>query len=150
MKRILLALALIANGASLAADADKEVMATDADMEVSDAWVRDAPPGAPMLAAYLTLHNRGAQDRVLVEVRSRAFPHVMLHSSEVIDGVARMHQLDKLVIPAHATVTLEPGGMHLMMPTPEPPLSVGDEVEFELLFGDGSELAVQAEVRKKP
>jgi copper(I)-binding protein len=74
----------------------------------------------------------------------------MLHSSEIVDGVARMHQLDKLVIPAHATVTLEPGGMHLMMPAPEPPLSVGDEVEFELLFGDGSKLAVRAEVRKKP
>ena len=90
------------------------------------------------------------QDQVLVEVQSPAFSHVMLHRSEVIDGVARMIHLDEVVIPAGGSVQLEPGGLHLMMPAPETRLSAGDRVPLVLLFADGNQIEVQAEVRKKP
>jgi copper(I)-binding protein len=124
--------------------------AARAEIEVENAWVREAPPGARMLAAYLTLNNPGQQDRTLVEVRSPAFSHIMLHKSELVDGVARMIHMDEILIPAGAEVRLEPGGLHLMMPAPEVPLSAGDRVELVLIFADDSRLEIEAEVRKKP
>ena len=141
MKHILLALTLAACS---------WLPVAQADVQVEDAWVREAPPGARMLAAYLTVNNSGAEELVLVEVQSPAFSHIMLHKSELVDGVARMTHLDEIVIPAQGSVQLEPGGMHLMMPAPEARLSAGDRVPLVLIFADGNRLEVQAEVRKKP
>ena len=141
MKRFMLALTLAANSWLAAAQPD---------IQIENAWVREAPPSARMLAAYMTLKNPADQDQVLVEVQSPAFSHVMLHRSEVIDGVARMIHLDEVVIPAGGSVQLEPGGLHLMMPAPETRLSAGDRVPLVLLFADGNQIEVQAEVRKKP
>lgn len=141
MKRILLALTLAACS---------WLPVAQAEVQLEDAWVREAPPGARMLAAYLTVNNSGAEDLVLVEVQSPAFSHIMLHKSEVVDGVARMIHLDEIVIPAQGSVQLQPGGMHLMMPAPEARLSAGDRVPLVLIFADGNRLEVQADVRKKP
>ena len=141
MKRMMLALTLAACS---------WLPVAQAEVQVEDAWVREAPPGARMLAAYLTVKNSGTEDRMLVEVQSPAFSHVMLHKSEVVDGVARMIHLDEVVIPARGSVQFQPGGLHLMMPAPEARLSAGDRVPLVLIFADGSRIEVQAEVRKKP
>ena len=117
---------------------------------VDSAWIREAPPGASMMAAYLVISNPGDTDARLVAVESPAFAHVMLHKSETVDGVARMLHQDSILIPAHGSVTLEPGGYHLMMPAPDAGLRTGDQVEFLLHFADDSSLAVTAVVRKKP
>ena len=120
----------------------------DSVLLVTDAWVREAPPGAHMLAAYLTIENTSPQARVLRGVDSKQFSHVMLHKSEVVDGIARMTHVNHLEIPAHGSLALEPGSYHLMMPAAQKRLIAGDQVEFELHFADGESLHVQAEVRK--
>lgn len=141
MKRILLALMLSA--LSLLAVADST-------LEVEDAWVREAPPNARMMAAYMTLKNTGSGDAILRQVDSPAFSHVMLHKSEIVDGVARMIHQDEIVIPAQGSIELKPGSFHLMMPAPEQRLVAGDQVDFILTFADGESIRVLADVRKKP
>lgn len=141
MKQTLLA--LIVSAWSLLATAD-------ATLQVEDAWVREAPPNAHMMAAYMTLKNTGSGDAVLTQVDSPAFDHVMLHKSEVVDGVARMIHQSEIVIPAKGAVELKPGSFHLMMPAPEKRLVEGDRVDFVLTFSNGDTTRVQADVRKKP
>ena len=141
MKQTLLA--LIVSAWSLLAMAD-------ATLQVEDAWVREAPPNAHMMAAYMTLKNTGSGDAVLTQVDSPAFGHVMLHKSEVVDGVARMIHQSEIVIPAQGAVELKPGSFHLMMPAPEKRLVEGDRVDFVLTFSNGDITRVQADVRKKP
>ena len=141
MKRTLLA--LIVSAWSLLATADST-------LQVENAWVREAPPSAHMMAAYMTLKNTGSGEAVLTQVDSPAFGHVMLHKSEVVDGVARMIHQDEIVIPAQGSVELKPGGFHLMMPAPEKRLMEGDRVDFILTFSNGATTRVQADVRKKP
>ena len=126
------------------------VATAESGVKVENAWVREAPPTARMMAAYMTLKNTGEQETVLVEVGSTAFRHVMLHKSEVIDGVARMMHLDELIIPAQGSVELKPGSYHLMMPAPDTRLSAGDSVDFILTFADGNSITVRADVQKKP
>ena len=141
MKRIFLTLMLSAW--SLLATADST-------LQVENAWVREAPPSAHMMAAYMTLKNTGSGEAVLTQVDSPAFGHVMLHKSEVVDGVARMIHQDEIVIPAQGSVELKPGGFHLMMPAPEKRLMEGDRVDFILTLSNGDTIRVQADVRKKP
>lgn len=140
MKHLLLALLLGWNTLALA----------DSAIQVDNAWVREAPPGARMMAAYMTLINNGETDQALADVSSPAFRMVMLHKSVLVDGMARMAHVDELVIPAGASVALEPGSYHLMMPAPETRLISGDKVEFILELANGKQLRVQAEVRKAP
>ena len=122
----------------------------DSTLQIENAWVREAPPSAHMMAAYMTLKNTGSGEAVLTQVDSPAFGHVMLHKSEVVDGVARMIHQDDILIPAQGSVELKPGSFHLMMPTPEKRLVEGDRVDFILTFSNGETIRLQADVRKKP
>ena len=119
------------------------------EIEIIDAWVREAPPGARMLAAFMVIQNPGDEDVTLTGVDSPAFSHVMLHRSIMVDGIARMQHEDAILIPAGGTVSLEPGSFHLMMPAPESRLQAGDQIEFLLHFTDESCVRVTADVKKK-
>jgi len=141
MTRLMVALMLmVAHGPTPAGD----------NLEVDNAWIREAPPGATTLAAYLVIRNRGDSDVRLTEVTSPAFAHVMMHQSVTRDGVARMLHRDSIPIPAHGTVRFEPGGLHLMMPAPATRLTLGDKVDLWLHFADGRRIRAAATVRKKP
>ncbi len=118
-------------------------------IEITDSWVREAPPGARMLAAYMSIQNTGDQNVVLSGVDSPAFSHVMLHKSSMVDGIARMQHQDTLTIPAGESVSLQPGSFHLMMPAPETRLQAGDQVDFILHFANGDSIGVTANVKKK-
>ena len=120
------------------------------DVVVENAWIREAPPGARMMAAYLVIRNPADKAIELIAVDSPAFAHVMMHKSETVDGVARMIHQDSIVIPAGGSVALEPGSFHLMMPAPETRLTAGDSVELRLHFADERCVPVTAVVKKKP
>lgn len=117
-------------------------------LTVSGAWVREGPPTTAVLAAYMQIDNPGAQDRTLVGASSPQFETVEIHRTELTDGVARMIQQERLVIPAGGGVTLEPGGLHLMLIQSRQPLAQGDMVSIRLRLEDGTEMPVDAEVRK--
>jgi copper(I)-binding protein len=117
---------------------------------VENAWIREAPPGARMLAGYMVVKNLTDTDARLVSVDSPAFAHVMMHKSETVDGMARMIHQDSLLVPAHDALALQPGSFHLMMPAPEKRLTEGDTVKLMLRFADERRLEVTAVVRKKP
>jgi hypothetical protein len=115
---------------------------------VRDAWVREAPPDALVLAAYFTLENTGTKEDKLVAVLCADFDKVEIHTTEVRDGVARMIALDALPVPPHAVVKLAPGGNHLMLHDPRRALAAGMSIKLELRFDSGARLTVVAPVRR--
>ncbi|TCK18789.1 hypothetical protein DFR30_2073 [Thiogranum longum] len=124
------------------------VMASAADsLEIDHAWIREAPPGAPMMAGYLCLENNADAPVTLVGVESPQFEFIMMHRTETVKGMARMLHQDKVVIAAGKRVCFEPGGLHLMMPAPEPRLVAGDRVELDLLFEDESRRRITVPVK---
>ena len=120
----------------------------DSAIVVRDAWVREAPPGAPVLAAYFTLENPGSKADKLVAVLCPDFAKIEIHATEIRTGVARMIALDALPIPPHAVVKLAPGGQHLMLHRPRRALAAGMNVKLELRFDSGARLTVLAPVRR--
>ncbi len=123
-------------------------LAAESTIEVSDAWVREAPPGAAMLAAYMKIHNTGTENRVLTRIESPRFQHVMLHQSIVVDGIAKMHHQDSFEIPAGGTLILEPGSYHLMMPAPDNAVQRDQSIEFTLHMKNGEHITVNAIVNR--
>ena len=115
---------------------------------VSDAWVRP-PMGADRPgAAYLTIVGGGDAD-ALLGASSPASPDVQVHETMAGgSGMMGMQEVDRIEIGAGATVTLEPGGYHLMLMEPDmDQLVVGETVDITLTFEHGGDVTVSAEVR---
>lgn len=112
-------------------------------------WIQAAPPGAAVLAGYMILENLSARTRTLLDVRSPDFGAVMLHRTELRDGIARMHHEQEVQIAPRTVVTFAPGARHLMLMDPKRALGAGDRVLLELRFADGARLSVPFEVQAR-
>lgn len=113
----------------------------DAPPAITDAWIRSAPPGAPM-AGYMELRNPGSQVLRCDGASSEAFDSVELHRSVVEDGMSRMLHGQIAEVPPGGRVRFEPGGYHLMLFGARQPLARGDSVIILLHCG---ELRIAAE-----
>ncbi|CAN5360047.1 copper chaperone PCu(A)C [soil metagenome] len=116
------------------------------DVLIEDAWVRSAPAGAAVLAAYCTIRNRRDAPAVVVGARSPAFEGVELHETTIADGVSRMRRIDRLTVPAGGHVEFRPGGRHLMLKGPRRLLAPGDRIEIALELEDGARAVAEFEV----
>lgn len=88
--------------------------ATIAPPVVSNGWIRlPAVPGRPA-AAYATIKGGGAPDR-LIAIEGPPPSRLELHTSRMASGVMRMRRIGAVPVAAGATVTMQAGGMHVMI-----------------------------------
>ncbi len=106
------------------------------ELEWRDGWVRAMPPRSAMTAAYGELRNRSSVTLELTAFDSSAFAAASLHQSMVEDGVSRMREQTHVQIAPGEVLTLEPGGMHLMLMRANREISAGDEIEIGVSIGD--------------
>lgn len=118
-------------------------------IDISDAWISEAPPGVSILAAYARIQNTSSESQTLISITSPTFSKVELHLSKIIDGMARMQKQSLLIITAETTVELSPGTYHLMLFNPQTPLKVGDKANIIFTFADGESTSVEAMVKKR-
>lgn len=100
-----------------------------------DAWIRAAPPGALMTAAYAKLRNAGSRRLGIGGAFSPDFASAELHQTVVENGIARMRHGATLQLEPGARAALEPGGWHLMLIRPTRPLAPGDRVALAFQCG---------------
>ena len=117
---------------------------------VENAWIRTAPPAAPMRAGYALLRNAGDAPLQIRGVRSEAFGEVSLHATQIENGVARMRELDGLSLAPGESATLEPGGKHLMLMQPRGEYGAGAKVVLTFEIQNGSSTDAEFSVRAAP
>ncbi len=106
-------------------------------------WTRATPPGAPTAGGYLAITNTGSEADTLVSVASPLAAMSDLHVMETKDGVMSMHPAEGGVpIPAGATVTLAPGGFHIMFMGLTSPLKQGETLPVTLTFAKAGKIDV--------
>ena len=116
-------------------------------LNVTEAWVREAPPTSAVNAAYMHIANPDKKDQVITGASSPQFDTVEIHRTEIVDGMARMLPQERLAIPANGNVSLEPNGLHLMLIQAKQPVKAGDHVEINLRLDGGATQQIDAEVR---
>lgn len=117
-------------------------------LTISNAWIRATPNGATTAAAYLTVTNDGAIPDRLIAAASRGVASITPHAMSMAGGVMRMRELTGgITIPAHSTVTLAPGGDHLMLMGLKRAFRPGETMPMRLKFARGGTLVVDFEVR---
>lgn len=124
------------------------LLAEETALRIQDPWIREAPPTAGALAAYMKIQNTGQGMRILIGASSPLFGHVMLHGTRIQNDMAQMFHLDEIRIPPGETAVFEPGGNHFMLMRPQKALVAGDTVPLELEFNEGRPIPIMVEVRK--
>jgi hypothetical protein len=118
-------------------------------LKISHPWSRPTPPGAPTAAGYLTIVNTGDVPDRLVGAASPAAESVDLHRESMVGGIMSMRPvLDGLVVPAHGSAKLAPGGYHLMIISPKRPFRAGDRIPVTLRFERAGAVGVDLSVEQ--
>jgi len=137
----------------------------DSGVSIEDAWARASAEGQTTGAMYLTITS-DADDRLVgaavpASVAATAEIHEVVMADMSADDMSEdgemdmgdtdpqmrmQHLVDGLPLPAGETVTLEPGGYHVMLLELVGPLEVGDEIELTLDFEDADDTTLTVEV----
>ncbi len=124
------------------------------DIKVMEAYARSASPSAKSGAAFMVLHNKGAESDRLINAASDIAARVELHTHiDNGDGVMLMrHDEDGFEIPAGGMHALARGGDHVMFMGLTAPMKQGDIVLVTLTFEKAGDLVVEipVDLERKP
>ena len=116
-------------------------------IEAATPWTRATPPGAGAGGGFITLTNHSSTDDRLVGATTTLTERVEIHTMEMDGDVMRMlHLPDGIELPAGSTVTLAPGGLHLMFMELTSPIAEGQPLPVTLEFQHAESIDVELEV----
>ena len=119
-----------------------------ANISVSDAWARATMPGQKVSGAYMQIQSDA--DAKLISVSSPAVPRVEVHEMKMDGDVMRMREVQAIDLPKGKTVSLEPGGYHIMLMNLPKPIAAGEVIRLTLTIESGGKrqtVEVKAEAR---
>ena len=135
---------------------------------VDGAWARTSPAVADAGAVYLVITNDGHTDDALIAASVDASVAAMAEIHETVQAqnqtqaqnqgsmttmggaaapMMEMRAVESIAVPAGETVTLEPGGYHVMLLRLVEPLVAGASIDVTLTFEEAGDIEVVAEVR---
>jgi copper(I)-binding protein len=117
---------------------------------VTNAWVRATAPGQEVAGAFMDIQS-DANAR-LVSAGSTVIPRVEVHEMKMDGDVMRMREVKSIKLPKGETVSLKPGGYHIMLMNLKKPIAAGDKIPLTLVIEtQGKREKVQVElVAKNP
>lgn len=163
---LLAGVGLAACGDSDSGSSDSTLATSEASVVVSKQWARTSPMATTMGAAYMDITATAGDELVSASVDASVAETVELHevvpaegdhssddhssmgsdSTMAMSGEMKMQQVDKIMLPAGETVSLEPGGYHVMLLGLAKPLEVGDTIAVTLTFATAGEITVDVPV----
>jgi hypothetical protein len=102
-------------------------------ISVDNAWARSTTLSARTGAIYVTITDHGVSDRLIsvsTPVAGKAEVHETIHDGNLM----KMRPVDGLAIPAGGTISLAPGGYHIMLTDLKQPLAAGQAFPLLLRF----------------
>jgi len=118
------------------------------DLVIQQAWSRATPGGAKVAGGYLIIENKGTSPDRLLGGATDLAARIEVHEMTMKDGVMTMRPLDNgLTIAPGKTVTLAPGGYHLMLMDLKGALKQGDKVPLTLQFEKAGKVQVSFDVQ---
>ena len=115
---------------------------TMGDLVIERPQLRATPAGASVAAGYLSVTNTGATDDRLLGAATDRARETQIHEMRMDGEVMRMREVERgLAIPAGQSVSLQPGGYHLMLMGPEA-LTPGETHDVTLIFEQAGEVTV--------
>lgn len=105
-----------------------------AGLKVTDAWVKATVPGQPVAGAYMTL--TASEDLKVIGASSPVARVVEIHEMRMVGDVMKMRQLNDITLAKGKSVTLTPGGYHLMLQDIKHQIKAGEVVPLVIVIQD--------------
>lgn len=124
------------------------VQAAASDVVVSNAWAKATFPGQPVSGAYFDI--RAATDAKLISVATDMAGASEIHEMSMNGNLMSMHAVQKVALPAGKTVSLKPGGYHVMLMSLKSALKAGQKLPLRITVqqaGKTEVLKVDADIR---
>jgi periplasmic copper chaperone A len=117
-------------------------------IHATQGWARINPvPGRPA-AVFLTLHNASKTDDQLLSASTALAARTEMHrTSRTVQGVMRMAAVASVPVKAGETVTLAPGGVHLMLFDLKSQPKAGSRFTMTLRFAKGAGQTIMVTAR---
>ena len=106
----------------------------------------DSRSGVPV---SLLIQNLGDAPDQLTGATASIAQETALHATHLEDGQRVMHEVEVIVIPAEAVISLEPGAMHPMLIGVTQNLVQGQVFPLTLHFTNAGDIPVEVRVRRK-
>jgi periplasmic copper chaperone A len=124
------------------------VFAQSSSIQIEKPWARATPAGAKTGAAYMTIDNKANVADRLTGVSSDVAKTLQIHEMKVVNGVMKMREISGgLPVPAGNSVTLKPGGYHVMLIGLNKPLKAGEKIALTLVFEKAGKVSVEVPVQ---
>lgn len=126
---------------------DTTTAAAHTTLTVVNAWSRELPPSAPVGAAFMTIDNPSDQADRLLSAHSSIADITELHAHIHEGDVMRMVKVDGIDVPAHDSLTLKPGGYHVMLIDLKKPLVAGEQLPLTLQFEHAGQVDITVNIK---
>lgn len=148
-------------------DSSDGTTAAAGETSVSDAWARVTTPTQTTGAVYMTIESPDGDTLTGASVPGSVAAEAQLHettgedpmdagdsmdstgSMDSGDPMMGMHEVDHVEIPAGGSLTLEPGGYHIMLMDLAKPIESGDTIPVTLELENAGEIEVDATAREQ-
>ena len=90
-------------------------LSAQAQLNLESFWIRAMPPGQPMTAGYGTIINSSDGPTTILGASVTFADKVEFHETVTVDDAVRMQPMEGLTLEAGESLTLTPGGAHLMI-----------------------------------
>lgn len=99
-------------------------------------------------AIYFDIANGSGSQLAIASAAVTGAGMAMLHTTSTQDSTAAMVHVEEVPIPARATVSFAPGGLHVMVHDLGPGIAAGSTAEVTLTFNEGDKVSFPAAVEK--
>ena len=105
------------------------------DLKITHPWSRATPAAAKVAGGFMVIENTGKESDVLIGGTMLRSGRVEIHEMAVVNDVMKMRELAQgLEIKPGQSITLKPGGYHVMFMELKEPMKEGETVEGTLVF----------------
>lgn len=100
--------------------------------------IPEAPPVAAVMVAYMNIVNNSGKKQTITKIDSPQFKRVEIHNMTMKDGMMKMQQMTNVSIKKNKSLSLKPGGLHIMLIKPLKRLQRSEPItlKFKLLSGE--------------
>jgi copper(I)-binding protein len=118
-------------------------------IDITGAWARPGRMNG-VSAIYMNVLNGSSETDTLISLSSEVAELVELHETYELDNdMMGMREAEDPIFPGRAVVSMQPGGLHVMLIQLNHVLNEGDEIELSLIFAKAGEISVTAPVQSQ-
>ncbi len=111
----------------------------------------DMAMDGPVSAAYMVIENTGGADKLISASADVAGVTEIHETKDMGNGMMGMQPVQGgLDVPANGSVTLKPGGYHIMLMKLKQDLTPGQTIKLTLTFQSGKEIVLDVPVKEPP